>query len=274
MARNRDANRRYHDRVAARYDDIYDDAYWEFHDRITWLHLKHFLPREPAGAVMDLGTGTGKWGLRLLKAGYSTTFVDLSEKMLEEVRKKLEVWRAQPDMASKVARATVQQADAVDLSAFPAGHYQLITAMGDVVSICADPAKCLGEVHRLLAPGGVVVFTVDNQLAAIDHFVASGNLQAMREFVRNGRTEWLTKNVSERFAVHMFTPGQIQGLLRTRGFEVISQIGKTIIPARENRKLFESEDAVEKLVEMETALAREPAAAGRASHLQIAARKA
>ncbi len=165
---------------------------------------------------MDLGCGTGKWGLKLLKAGYPTTFSDLAQNMLMEVHKKLETWSEQPDLASKVARATVQQADATDLRIFPEQHFELITAMGDVVSICSDPGKCLSEVHRLLKPGGMFLFTVDNSLGAIDHFLASGNLEAMASFVKTGRTEWLTKNVNERFNVRMFSPQQIESLTRGR----------------------------------------------------------
>ena len=271
--RSNEPNRRFHDRIAARYDQIYDDPYWEFHDRITWNHIKPFLPRNPIAAVMDLGCGTGKWGLKLLKAGYPTTFTDLSEKMLEEVRKKLEEWRQKPDMSSKAAKAVVQAADAVDLRAFPENHFELVTAMGDVVSICSDAGKCLAEVHRLLKPGGVFVFTVDNHLAAIDHFIDSGSLDALAGFIKSGKTEWLTKNVAERFDVHMFLPQQIDALTRGKGFEIISRIGKTVIPARQNRKLFEFEHAVETLVDLETILQKEPTAIGRASHIQIAARR-
>jgi len=154
-----DSNRKYHDRVASRYDSIYDDQYWEFHDRITWNHIKPFLPKDLKAHVMDLGCGTGKWGLKLLKTGYPTTFTDLSTNMLLEVRKKLDDWSQQPDLTAKVSRAMVQQADAVDLRAFPENQYELITAMGDVVSICTDAGRCLSEVHRLLKPGGVFVFT-------------------------------------------------------------------------------------------------------------------
>lgn len=268
-----ESNRRYHDRVASRYDSIYDDAYWEFHDRVTWNHIKPFLPRDLAAPVMDLGTGTGKWGLKLLKAGYPTTFTDLSNNMLMEVRKKLEEWAEKPDLASKAAKATVQQADAVDLRVFPESHFELITAMGDVVSICSDAGKCFSEVRRLLKPAGVFVFTVDNHLAAIDHFIGAGNLDALASFIKTGKTEWLTKNVAERFDVHMFLPAQIEALARNKGFEIISRIGKMVIPARANRKLFEDDAAVETLVELETILQKEPAGVGRASHLQLAVRK-
>jgi len=278
MSRNKksnESNRKYHDRVASRYDSIYDDAYWEFHDRITWNHLKAHLPKlgAPAPQVMDLGCGTGKWGLKLLKAGYATTFSDLSNNMLMEVRKKLEEWGAQADLSSKVARAKVEQADAKDLRGFGEGQFELVTAMGDVVSICGDPGKCLSEVHRILKPGGMFVFTVDNHLAAIDHFISSGNLGELAAFVKTGETEWLTRNVGERFAVRVCTPQQIDSLTKGKGFELVSRIGKTVIPARMNRELFESEGAVEKLVELETILQRDSSAASRASHLQIAARR-
>ena len=86
--KHREKSRKFHDRVASKYDSIYDDAFWDFHDRITWNHLKPFLPTDPTAPVMDLGCGTGKWGLKLLKAGYPTTFSDLSQNMLQEVRKK------------------------------------------------------------------------------------------------------------------------------------------------------------------------------------------
>jgi len=91
--------------------------------------------------------------------------------------------------------------------------------------------------------------------------------------VKTGQTQWLTKNVDERFAVRMFTPHQIDSLTRGKGFEVISRIGKTIIPARRNRKLLEGDGAVETLVELETLLQRDPSTASRASHIQVAARR-
>jgi hypothetical protein len=117
------------------------------------------------------------------------------------------------------------------------------------------------------------VFTVDNHLAAIDHFIEAGNLEELASFVKTGRTEWLTKDAAERFDVRMFTPAQIEALTKRSGCDVVSRIGKTVIPARRNRKLFDEDGAVEKLVELETILQKEGAAVGRASHIQLAARK-
>ncbi|MEA2734727.1 MAG: hypothetical protein QOE14_1178, partial [Humisphaera sp.] len=81
-----DRSRRYHDRVARQYDSIYDDPYWHFHDELTWRSVKPHLPRDMIAACCDLGCGTGKWGLKLLKSGFATTFVDHAAAMIEQVR--------------------------------------------------------------------------------------------------------------------------------------------------------------------------------------------
>src|SRR5256885_5642867 len=83
-----DPSRRYHDRVARQYDSIYDDPYWHFHDELTWRTVKPHVPRDLAAQCLDLGCGTGKWGLKLLKSGFATTFVDHSAAMIEQARRK------------------------------------------------------------------------------------------------------------------------------------------------------------------------------------------
>src|SRR4051812_5994839 len=86
-----DASRRYHDRVARQYDSIYNnDPFWDFHDELTWRLIKPHVPRDLSSTCADLGCGTGKWGLKLLKSGFATTFVDSSAAMIEQVRGKLE----------------------------------------------------------------------------------------------------------------------------------------------------------------------------------------
>src|SRR4051794_36669403 len=178
----RDASRRYHDRVARQYDSIYDDPYWEFHDELTWRLVKPHLPREAHASCADLGCGTGKWGLKLLKSGFAVTFVDNSAAMIEQVRVKLS------EIGPKANRASLLVGDIVDLATLEADQLGLILAMGDPVSICSDPVRAAREMHRITRPGGVVIATADNKLAALDHFVERGNLEALEEFVHKGQT--------------------------------------------------------------------------------------
>ena len=268
-----DKSRLYHNRVAPVYDSIYDDPFWNFHDHLTWDHLKAFLPESTDMAVLDLGCGTGKWGLKLLKAGFPTSFVDHSPKMLEMVERKLQAWTQTADLSSKASRATVQLDDAKTLESLPSNHFSLAVALGDVVSICQDPSACLSALHRVVKTGGVLVFTVDNLLAALDHFTAAGKLNDLDRFVRTGKTHWLTAQQQEQFDVRMFTPQQIEHLAGKSGFDLISMIGKTILPARQNRKFFQEPGAIKQMLAMEALLARDPMAAARAGHLQLAVRK-
>jgi ubiquinone/menaquinone biosynthesis C-methylase UbiE len=264
---SRDGSRRYHDRVARQYDAIYDDPYWHFHDELTWRSIKPHLPRDHGAAVADLGCGTGKWGLKLLKSGYATTFVDHSGGMIEQVRKKLETY------GPRASKAMLHVLDIVDLSALPSDAFALIVAMGDPLSICSDPVAAAREMQRITRPGGVVVATADNKLAALDHFVGRGNLDALETFVRSGRTNWLTADEREQFELTTFTPASLRKLFEKSGFEVLAVEGKTIIPVRANKNLLTQDRAIERLLKLEAELAKDPAAAARAGHLQVVARR-
>ena len=251
--------------MARQYDSIYDDPYWHFHDELTWRLLKPHLPRDAAAACCDLGCGTGKWGLKLLKSGFATTFVDHSAAMIEQTRRKVE------EMGPKAKRATLLVADIVDLSAVAGESFDLTVAMGDPLSICSDATAAAREMYRTTRPGGVVVATADNRLAALDHYVERGNLDALEEFVRTGRTRWLTPDERERFDLTTFTPESLRRLFERAGFDVIDVVGKTVIPVRQNKHLFTHPDAVRRLLDLEAEMSKDPASAGRAGHLQVAA---
>jgi ubiquinone/menaquinone biosynthesis C-methylase UbiE len=264
----RDASRRYHDRVARQYDSIYDDPYWAFHDELTWRMIKPHLPRDATAACADLGCGTGKWGLKLLKSGFATTFVDHAGAMVEQARAKVE------ELGPKAKKATLLAADIVDLSAIADASFMLTLAMGDPLSICSDPPAAAREMFRISRPGGVVIATADNKLAAIDHYIERGNLDALEDFVRSGRTHWLTADERERFELTTFTPMSLRKLFERAGFDVLGVTGKTILPVRQNKRLLEEkEDAVRRLLALEEELTKDPASAGRAAHLQITARR-
>ena len=262
----KDRSRKYHDRVARRYDAIYDDPYWAFHDELTWRAVKPHLPRDLSAKCCDLGCGTGKWGLKLLKSGFATTFLDHSAAMVEQVREKLE---SNP----RQKKATLVVGDIIAMPDLPDAAFSLTLAMGDPLSICTDPQAAAREMFRTTAPGGVVIATADNKLAALDHYVERGNLDALEQFVQTGKTHWLTADEQERFELTTFTPGSLTRLFERAGFEVLSVGGKTIIPVRQNKILFEKEGAVERLLKLEAELAKDPAAAARAGHLQIIARR-
>ena len=158
--------------------------------------------------------------------------------MIEQVRAKLA--RCRPAQE----RATLIVGDIVEMPQVASDQFSLIVAMGDPLSICSDPPRAAREFARICKPGGVVIATADNKLAAIDHFVERGNLDALEAFVQTGKTQWLTQDERERFELTTFTPASLRKLFERAGFEVLDITGKTIVPVRQNKKLLEHPDAI------------------------------
>ena len=266
MARLRKtAVQRYHDRVAGRYDQVYDDAYWQWHDALTWDHLKAHLPAETARPVLDLGCGTGKWAIKLAKSGYRPTCVDLSAAMLERARRRF----AGTGLEDRVRFV---QADLVDLSSLPRAEYSLAVALGEPIGCAAHPAKALKEIRRRLIDGGVLVASFDNRWAAIDYYLDRGQSEELAEFLTTGLTHWLTRETAERFPIHTYSPGQLTRLLDQAGYDLIDMIGKTVLPMRHHRGRLAEPVERRRWMKIEKRLWRDPAAIGRAAHLQVAAR--
>lgn len=263
----RDASRRYHDRVARQYDSIYDDPYWIFHDELTWRLIKPYLPTDASAQCADLGCGTGKWGLRLLKSGFATTFVDNAAAMIGQTREKIEL------LGAKAKKSTTLVADIVDLTEIPQEQFSLVLAMGDPLSICSDPVRAVRAMRRITRPDGIVIATADNLLAALDHFARESRLDDLEEFVQTRRTQWLTPDEREQFELTTFTPASLRKLFEQAGMTVERLVGKPVLPVRQYKTLLTAPDAIERLLKLETELSRDPASAGRAAHLQIAARR-
>ena len=270
MPNNRDKSVRYHNRVAKKYDAIYgDDAYWRFHDEVTWQLVKPHLPTDANARCLDLGCGTGKWGLKLQKSGYAVTFVDHSPAMVGEVRGKLDA------LGERAAACEGVVADIVDMPDVPSTAFALTLAMGDPLSICTDPIKAAAEMHRCCAPGGVVVATADNRLAAADAYLARGDVTGLELLLKTGRTRWVTDQENEQFELHTFTPAGLAKLFERVGFTVLQVGGKTVLPIREHRQWLGDLDSqtFRRLVRLELELQKDPLHAGRAGHLQVVARK-
>lgn len=257
---------KYHDRVAPRYDNSYDDDFWKWHDALTWDYIKPHLPKNHNASVLDLGCGTGKWGAKLIKSGFAVTFVDISGRMIDQARKKI-------NALDTSDRAQFLQTDLCDLSELPKNSFSLAIAMGDVVGCTHSPKKALKQIHRSLTEDGVLIATLDNRLSALDFYLDKGDPATMKKFLRDGKTHWLTRDVDERFDIFTYTPDEASRLIESCGYDVLEIIGKTILPMRHYRPLLESSQHRRAWANIEKTLCRNRSAIARASHIQITARK-
>jgi ubiquinone/menaquinone biosynthesis C-methylase UbiE len=261
------ASQRYHDRVAGIYDGMYaKNPYWRFYDAVTWEDIKRRLPADNRLPAADLGCGTGKWGIKLLEAGLAVTFVDHSQKMLDQAAARL------AQLPSRAGFELVL-ADITNLSALPDGRFGLLVAQGDPLGCCGDPERAVREMHRILAPGGIAVASVDNRAACLRKAAEEGDLPEADELIRTGRMRWRTDRREEQFAIWTFWPDQIAALFQGAGFAVVGLIGKTVLAdARSRPEAFEPE-ALRQLLKRELKINGRPDCLPAAAHLQIAARK-
>src|SRR5262245_15877337 len=263
----REGNRRYHDRVAKKYDDLYDTPYWRFYRDVSWRHLKAFIPeRRPAWAA-DLGCGTGWFGRRLLKAGCHVLFLDPSGRMLEQARNVVE------REGSRGLETRFVQTGMEAMSEVESGLLDFATAQGDPLSFCESPPRALAELARVMKPGGAVVLSVDSRIAGVRSLQGERSPDAALELLESGRTRWKGERSEERFGMKMFDPAELAALLRRAGFEPLSTIAKTCLVQRGNEAWLDDPDQMRKLIAAEERIHSDPAWFGLASHLQIAARR-
>jgi ubiquinone/menaquinone biosynthesis C-methylase UbiE len=263
---NKSSCERYYDRVAHQYDDSYKDAYWEFYNAVTWHNIKKYLPRLQGRKVLDIGGGTGNWALKLAKSGFEVTLADISQKMLDVAKRKA-------DEAGFSNRIVFTREDICDLAAFPPETFELVLAEGDPLSCCDDPHQAVKECYRVLKPKGFFIASVDNRFSGMRVFIEQTEIGELERLVKTGKTNWFTNKEEEQHLLHYFTPDELRKILTRNGFEVVSLIGKPVLPVRANSEILKDKDAFKRLLELELKLNSEEALLGSAGHLEIVGKK-
>lgn len=254
---------RYYDRVAHSYDDSYQSPYWEFYNAVTWNNIKKYLPRLPGRKILDIGGGTGQWALRLAKSGFKVTCADVAQKMLDKARQK----SAQANLHTRIEFI---KADICDLSMFKLESFDLVLAEGDPLSYCADPRRAVKEAYRVLKQKGFFIASVDNRYGAMRLFVTQNQINALEEYIQTGFTNWFTKNEEEQYPIKGFTPDELRKLFSHNGFEVLSIIGKVVLPiSSSNQEILQDRAVFERLLKLELQLNSEESLLGSASHIEI-----
>ena len=260
-------NRRYHDRVAGRYDSLYDTAYWRFYRDISWRHLRGFLPETRPAYAADLGCGTGWFGRKLLKSDCDVIFLDPSGAMLEKARASVE------SSGSRGRTCRYLQGELEDLSGIDDASLDLATAQGDPLSFCVDPLQALHELRRVLKHDAHVVLSVDSRVAGVRALGEAATPRGMLDLLRTGRTRWLAQRSEEAFPMKMFDPDELDGLLRKAGLMPLSRIAKTVLVQRSSEKWLENAETRRELLRAEERVHALPQWFALASHFQVAAKR-
>ena len=151
-----DAYEKLADFFAAESDTKPHNAYY---DRPAVVGL---LPDVQGKNVLDAGCGSGWYTAWLLERGARVTGIDMSPKMIEHTRQRTN------------GRVTLHQADlSQPLDFLPDAAFDLVVS-GLAIHYVSDLPGLLGEFHRVLRTGGLLVFSTGHPIDEL-RFSAHGN---------------------------------------------------------------------------------------------------
>jgi len=134
--------------VAQHYENLYEDStgsdHIDVHRRALFCGFLERWPPQGFGRLLDVGCGSGEFLLQAAERGWKVAGVEVSEAGAAVARRR---------------GLTVH----LDIAALPDDHYDAVT-LWNVVDFFSHPVEQLRQIHRVLAPGGIVFVRTPNAL--------------------------------------------------------------------------------------------------------------
>jgi ubiquinone/menaquinone biosynthesis C-methylase UbiE len=230
----REANVRYHDLAAPHYDHKWGISYAERAQTQVTAKLRKGLGREPGRFEhgLEIGAGTGYFGLNLVRAGVvrHAVAVDISAGMLDVLARSAE------RLGLEVETACCEAASLP----FEDGSFDLVFGHA-VLHHLPDLGAAFREFRRVLRPGGTIAFCGEpshhgDRLAELPKRTAHAVAPLWRTLVGAGRRRSGEGNgavgeearLEQLVDVHAFTPGDLAGYPLRAGFESVQVRGEEL----------------------------------------------
>jgi SAM-dependent methyltransferase len=237
----RDINTRYHDAAAADYDSKWGIDFGGVGRQQVVTKLRKALGERPAPfeRSLEIGAGTGYFTLNLLQAGFVRRAVcsDISPGMLEVLQGNAR--RLGLEVAT--VRGEAEQLPLADAS------FDLVFGHA-VLHHLPDLPRAFSEFHRVLAPGGMLVFAGEpsrygDRLAQVPKRGAAVVAPLWRRALRaphappageatsagNGDVGGGDYGMEFAVDVHSFAPGELRAFASNADFEAIRVSGEELL---------------------------------------------
>ncbi len=183
----------------ALYDSRYDALNADGHALRARMAVVLRLLGSGPGEILDAGMGPGRLCGELAARGWTVSGIDASEEMVEAARERL------PGRSSHLLRAEIESLP------FAAESFDAVAATG--VLEYADVPRALGELVRVLRPGGIAVVSYPNPGALYGIWKTQVFYRAVRALKRlGGRSDrWMPRGGRR------IDPDRFAGLLGSQG---------------------------------------------------------
>jgi ubiquinone/menaquinone biosynthesis C-methylase UbiE len=235
----RDVNTRYHDVAADSYDAKWGIDFGQIgQDQVLGKARKLFSPERLAkgfGRALEIGAGTGYFSLNLMQAGLIDELVctDISPGMVQMLAAN----------AERLGLANVNgiRAEAEALP-FADGSFDLVLGHA-VLHHLPDLKRSFSEFHRVLKPGGVILFAgepsrIGDRIARVPKRAAVLLGPTYRRLLRArpmpdsaepGTVEAHDHGLEAFVDIHAFVPGDLSSLAGDAGFGQVQVRGEELL---------------------------------------------
>jgi len=198
--------------------DVWETVYEQIHDRLWPIETslpgfaRAWFDGQPRTVVLDLGCGDGKNLRWLVDRGYTVIGVDGSASALRKCARFMQQVVHDADAPRRYAllppmdvRTLAPRAELTDIPA---------AICVDVLGHQPDPERTLGELHRVLRPGGFAVISVFHADDEVRH-VAAPVMERL-----NARDYHYRPDPDRRFFFRFYEAGEPEALVARAGFVV------------------------------------------------------
>jgi len=233
----RDVNTRYHDVAAATYDAKWGIDFGEVGQNQVLGKLRKVIGSgldRGFDRALEIGAGTGYFSLNLMQAGVlrEVTCTDISPGMVSTLGENAR------RLGLRQVRTT--RADAESLP-FPDGSFDIVLGHA-VLHHLPDLQRAFAEFHRVLRPGGRIVFAGEpsrfgDRLASVPKRAAGWLAPVWRSALRaapaqpspGGPTDEHDHALEHVVDIHAFVPADLARLARRAGFDQVQVRGEELV---------------------------------------------
>ncbi|MEA1995413.1 MAG: methyltransferase domain-containing protein [Campylobacterota bacterium] len=161
--------RKKYEKVSERFDRYENAFIGNLYNKLEWKSLVEiYLPKDRNARILDAGGGTGRIILPLAKMGYKPILLDVSSKMLNVAKEKLQKKRI-------LNRVKIVEADIASLP-FSDETFDLVICLHGPLSI-ANSLKACKEFSRIMKKGSKIIVSAHSRYWACMHELTLGHLE-------------------------------------------------------------------------------------------------